>query len=274
MKGARHWESKKGSMTYGFTPYERGATLCVSHGWSAAAERFFVRVEFNPSKMMPLTAAFFLGDLNHFLPFGYQTLYRAGNYSRLEICIDVDGVCRDDHVYFDTKLRKIDDAFEDKGTLYLGSRLGRRYLCIYDKGKQVLETTGEVLGCERLRIEARVLHSNTSMPELGNVRNPFLTLRVVQTARLLAIKWNRWVSQFRERVFDEGMQPQMAYAMCTDKSRLLKGLEAATPSWYDPATIWSQFPSIAGSMEPTAMEAFAHQIYGADLSGAYQTVGV
>ena len=61
-----------------------------------------------------------------------------------------------DYLFFDTGLKKSNDAYEQEGTLYLGKDTGSRWVVVYDKAKEIADTGGPVINQQWLRIEPRL----------------------------------------------------------------------------------------------------------------------
>jgi len=262
--GARHWRSKNGAMTFGYTPYGDGSSSTIVYGWNTKSEQHFVTVQFNPSKMTPLAVTRFFYDLDGFLSWGYQTLVERASYSYLELYFDIDGVRASDYLFFDTRLRNVGDGFEAAGSLYLGRKGSPRQFIIYDKAKEMLDHAGVVLGHDRLRIEAK-LKVDVPMPKLATLACPFSPLYVVEKVKLAAIKFDISVAAFRGWVFKEGMHPQDAYWRSVFKPQLLESLLTCAPDWYRPDSMRQGYPALAASQTPAALQSFADQIRNAAL---------
>jgi len=255
-EGATHWKAKKGAVTKSVYPLDGGSKLTVAYGWSSKAKYHFMTAQFNPSKLTTKAACEVVATFQTMFEWGYPEFIAKALCNYVEVPIDVLGGRKSDYLFFDSTLKRHDDTYEENGTLYLGAKSSSRSLCIYDKAKQIADTGGPVLSHELLRMEAR-LKTNVAALALHDLSCPFLTLRVVDKAKLMAIKHNSGIKLFRKRVLDDGMQPQEAFSKAVYKKGLLADLEAARPPWYEPPELWKKFPSVAHRITLDGMQSIA-----------------
>jgi hypothetical protein len=62
---------------------------------------------------------------------------------------------------------------------------------------------------------------------------------------------------FKQRVLHGGFHPQLAYCISNAKAELFESLKQTAPDWYQPDTIWQQFPNVATFLDPEALQRIA-----------------
>lgn len=255
-KGAKYWKTAKGAMTKSELPLDGGSKLVVGLGWSSKAQRHFMTVQFNPSRMTSDGAGEFKMAFQCMFDGWYDEFFDRAKVSYIETPLDVIGAKMTDYLYFDTRLRSLDDHYENVGTLGLGSRTSSRYTPVYDKAKEIADKGGPVINANWLRIEPR---RTLDIPawEIAHMPCTFDTLQVIERKKLAGIKHSLAINLFRKRVFDHMLQPQDAYRMAADRKALLVGLLVARPDWYKPQVLWQDFPTAVNRITPAGLDELA-----------------
>jgi hypothetical protein len=191
-----------------------------------------------------------LGEVNFHLmqmfELGFETLRRHGVLSECEFYVDIDHADFSNYLYLDTALRSANQHFMPQGTMYLGSRHGKRRVTVYDKAKQLAEVKDIMLSSDRLRIEGKVSGGAYAFKDLTSVRNPFETLHVLEKDALEGIATSAMVA-FKQHL-SWGMSAQMAYQCLSkgQKAALAEVLCEARPSWWQPGEAWGMVLSNLG----------------------------
>ena len=255
-KGAKHWKVKNGAMTKSVWPLDGGSVLTVALGFSAIGKSHFMTVQFNPSRFTSDAASEMQCAFQSMFDHWYEEFVDRAECSYIETPLDVFGAKMADYLFFDTRLKSVNAFYEADGTLYLGSRTSSRYTTVYNKAKEIADTGGPVSDTHWLRIEP---HRNVAISawELPRLPCTFDTLQVIDRKKLTGIVHHTAVTLFRKRVFEQGMQPQYAYRMASDKGALLHGLKPAVPHWFKPQTFWQAFPAVVHRVTPAGLDELA-----------------
>jgi hypothetical protein len=194
-----------------------------------------------------------LGEINFHLQqmfaLGFETLRRHGAISECEFFVDINDAEFNDYLYIDTALRIANPEFMPQGTMYLGSRNGKRRLTIYDKAKHLRDMKAILLPTARLRVEGKVTGSIYRLKDLALVRNPFATLHVLD--KVTFDKLTTPAAATLQKHLHWGMSAQVAYQCLSkaNKAELAEVLEESRPSWWQPVEVWERVLANLGWMD-------------------------
>jgi hypothetical protein len=114
------------------------AKICVHTGPSTETHNY-MRVEFNPSKVPP----FFVKEhMDNLLKDGYSRLMSDGRVTKWDEAVDIH-FCELKNLYLYYPKMPWEMKYSKSGcneSIYLGKFPGKKYLCIYDKTKEIKET--------------------------------------------------------------------------------------------------------------------------------------
>ena len=237
-KPGKVWSSSKGySLTNASQPLSYG-DLFVRYGYHTKKLRAWY--QFNPDKvdLVELGVHF-----NLMLSNGFKTLYSTGIATKTEIAIDIDGASYKNYCFIDTVLRTSDCRFQTAGTLYVGSEFGNRSVICYDKRKEMLETTGEDIGHERLRIETQLRGANKfPLSAIAGVENPFRPIVMIDRKKLASSPMSA-AAVFRKRLqICQDAQAAFSTLSKSERTATRIALLQLQPSYWNPDKIWKEFP--------------------------------
>jgi hypothetical protein len=210
---------------------------------------------FNPSKLSPDGMDKLCYETFLMFDHGFSSLMKQTRLRSVELAVDVKDVPFFDVVVVDTASRKVDIAWYQKGSLYLGGDLSPRSVIVYDKAKELLETKNVVVGYPLTRIEVK-LRPTISLPlsHLSKHANPFESLAVaprsyVETHEVPSLGW----STFRKTALLGAFAPQQIYRQLPSKLRpdVFQTLRMGAYSWWKPATIWDSVCKLASEFAAT-----------------------
>lgn len=238
----------KGSTTMGRQALPSGGGLAVRYGYSA--KKWWVWYWFNPAKCLPdeLSPHFsvLLGD-------GYRELKKKALVHELHVAVDVDHVEYLDYGFVDSRLWTADPAYSAIGSTYLGSKLGQRSVCCYDKAKQLEEEEGQLLGHPRLRLEM-IVHPKLAAAHVHQLANPFLTFYVAELESLRTSTDSRLAEMRAAACSGKPIYGAFHALAKKRKVAVLGALAEMRPEWADPVAIWASLPQ-AFAWEEAVMEA-------------------
>ena len=206
-----------------------------------------ISIGFTPSKFSDEDWADFLSLLTIMFPGGPEQVWSGYRVSQLEVAVDVQ-VPFHELICLAPKVTEIDLQYLKRGTLYLGHEYGRRRYCIYDKRKQLAETSDVDLGHEMTRVEVRLRHTGKVLGQLESIVRPFGNLLVLRRSRLFALqKQNPLSIELKAFVgaISKGAVAQLAYLDLDPYSRklLLKLLRPIVLSLNGKAPKWEEWIS-------------------------------
>lgn len=215
------------------------------------AYRFF-RLEFNPAK----------ADLNNLktqidniLPGGYANLMANGIVNRIDFTVQATYINPTDILAShpdlkDGKYYGMTGSIESK---YLGSPAINKEILLYDKNAEVVKSNlKKVKGLKTpvpdhkvLRIEFRLMKTNTTLKELEALENPFLNLTL--TAYLpsnLSTPYSPTWPLFLCSCRYEGVEKSLSYFNDEDREHYKNRLKTeGKTDWWKPAKVWEGLPS-------------------------------
>lgn len=157
-------------------------------------EKATLRFDFGPSKLggvaaidctpFKLTDSAWVDMADLFQEiFGKGKVYKEFRIQLMELALDVRRPMSD-FIFIAEGLSASNNYYLDKGTMYLGTKYGKRSFCIYDKAKQLSEKKDLTTPYPLTRIEARRRGMGVTLSKLISVPYPFGTLVVVPRANL------------------------------------------------------------------------------------------
>lgn len=146
-----------------------------------------IAINFTPSKQSDQDWADFLSLLTIMFPGGPEQIWSGYRVSRLEVAIDLK-VPFHELICLAPKVTGVDVQYLKRGTLYLGHEYGRRSYCIYDKRKQLAETSDVDLGYEMTRVEVTLRQTGKTLGQLNDIVRPFGNLLVLRKSRLMVLQ--------------------------------------------------------------------------------------
>lgn len=188
--------------------------------------------EFNPSKLGEQKLAELFGWIDVFFYNGYQELYTKGVVSHAEFFVDVPDEDLSGLVLIDEG-RRAYTLYE--GTTYLGRRKSELSVAMYDKAKELEQTTDGKL----VRVEARLCDRDIRFQDLveNDLFNPFGNSMVVNVTKLKFIAQEFNKSQFVNHIKELGLSGS-GINVHTRKKMLAK-LKENTVDWWQPETFWA-----------------------------------
>ena len=148
--------------------------------------RRFVKYDFKPNDFSSAEIVTFNEASTIFGQPSLRNSIQLGNVSYVELAIDYVGVIPADILYFNPYSRP--SAYGPDvlhGGYYLGSRRSRRRFHVYNRSKHPQANPLEIAWSPLMRVEARLRDCKLRPIDLGKLKNPFLSLRIVDQ-KLLA----------------------------------------------------------------------------------------
>jgi hypothetical protein len=116
----------------------------------------------------------------------------------------------EEFIFIAPKTRIENTYYQQKGSLYLGSKYSPNSFIIYDKQKQLYEKKHKVIPHSLTRIEARIRRVNLPMSQLSTLDNPFKSILVIPLKRLTNIPLHKATTVFLDAIHS-GRTGQEAY---------------------------------------------------------------
>lgn len=116
----------------------------------------------------------------------------------------------EDFIFISPKTRIENTYYQQKGSLYLGSKYSPNSFIVYDKKKQLYEKKHKVIPHPLTRIEARIRRINLPMSHLPALNNPFKSILVIPRKRLTNIPLHAPITAFLDAI-QAGRTGQEAY---------------------------------------------------------------
>lgn len=244
-------------------PYElRQASFTGMPLRSDRGQRGFMRVEWNPSALGPLSKSRLSMLLETIVP-GYsaQLFLSTARVTRIDLSFDIYNVHPDSFLVFTPPLRKtvsVRYAYGGEGgcnAIQIGSSTSDRQLLIYDKRLQLdLQSrarTVPLLRRSRTRFELRLQAS--SLQALMTGPNPFAQYVVVPKALMSTQGFKlHEVDFFLDSCIQRGAQA--ALSRIEDIRLRRKYAEALraipSPNWWQPSITWAQLPRALADATP------------------------
>ncbi len=238
-KGILHKSHPSSAFTSVSQPLTGGGCLFIRYGYSH--KMFKAIFEFNPNHVQMSELH---GHLNLLLHHGYWSLLKRGIVTECEFAVDIKDAKFHDYLFLDRKIRSGSSGFRMVGSDYVGSHRSNRNFLAYDKRKELLDHKKYELGHDKLRIEARIRGAyRFPLKEIAGFASPFNSLLVINRYAFAASAVPI-VSKLREQLQHNDSCLQLAYLGLSPKHRLqaFAALSAMKPIWWQPETIWANFP--------------------------------
>jgi hypothetical protein len=163
--------------------------ICMNHllfqcsPWNA--KHSFVRVEYNPSKTVPMEVRVILDQI---LPHGFDSLYYQGKLRRIDLAVDMSHVSPHNLIFHLPGI-SCSRNFLKAGRIqsaYLGEKESLKQMVVYDKvaelKKQNAKTPQDLKypmpPCDITRVEVRLRPDGISFPGLLKIENPYNKLQL------------------------------------------------------------------------------------------------
>lgn len=186
--------------------YPLDESPCVYYKFGSTKKGALAWVDFTPTKL----------DLDSWIDSIYTCVEIFGDdffqdFSIQNIELDMD-IRRpmEDFIFIAPKTRIENTYYQQKGSIYLGSKYSPNSFIVYDKQKQLYEKKQKVIPHSLTRIEARIRRVNLPMSQLSTLDNPFKSILVIPRKRLTNIPLNKPITAFLDAL-QAGRTGQEAY---------------------------------------------------------------
>ena len=202
------------------------------------------RLEFNPAKLGFDGVNSLDTILAHIFPDGWFYILENGRVSRIDIAIDLSGMRMDDFLLLPQQ-GIVYQRFLSNGhlkTVYLGAP-GSNQTRIYSKSAEQ-KAKGLIVSQSAVRVERTLRNQHLKVHELIILKNPFdkLTFVTPMPSPPPGENEGKW-SSFLDSVQVRGLSPALASLPEKRRSRYRKHLKQNPTSWWNPDTIWKNWPA-------------------------------
>ena len=188
--------------------------------------------------------------------YDYSTFYNYGQVNYLELAWDCRSHANHTFLPFQKSISKSYIYTEKdgcRGTVYIGSSESDRYMRIYDKRKKNVKDGVEAKsGLPRTRFESVRRRLHLAAPELANIENPFLSLKVADLGKAKALQVDFEWPAFLADCESMGV-PRALPTVKSNQSRRKKytaALNSVPASWWKPHNAWKHFPTALLKIAP------------------------
>lgn len=179
---------------------------CVYLKFGSTKKGALAWIDFNPNKL----------DLDSWIDTIYTCVEIFGEdflqefrIQNIELDMDIRRPM-EDFIFIAPKTRIENTYYQQKGSIYLGSKYSPNSFIVYDKQKQLYEKKQKVIPHSLTRIEARIRRVNLPMSQLSTLDNPFKSILVIPRKRLTNIPLNKPITAFLDAI-QAGRTGQEAY---------------------------------------------------------------
>jgi hypothetical protein len=214
------------------------------------------RMEWNPSKCGFDGNELLWSKLNELLPLYPDEsfsgrIFADAKVTRIDVAADIRGVKLDDLEVADRRAHWSQLVFDDHGerlTYYFGKSGAKSQAKAYNKRREIKQKTGTDIGFELTRFETTCRSNHRPFKGLADLDNPLSRFRI---ADLTKIGWSQfgWLGSLIQDSFRKrGCHGTLKLLPPIQRSKVRAALESPTPAWWDPALLWSSWPSVLSGL--------------------------
>ena len=223
--------------------------LHYRHGGQRALQ---FRAEFSPVDLGPQGLGEFHAQLMSLVPDGWGYFVEHGRVTMIEVTVDLPNISVD-QFHLVPKQGPSSMAWKANGqleTLVLGKAKGSQTK-VYDRGKKRVALGQTWTGPPTTRVERR-LRLNSPLAELGTLANPFASMQMVAIPTgppPEEIKSAYIWTLFLDSVSVRGLSTALKLLPKGKRTMYRQWLLAHPTSWWQPADIWSKWPTVLADLE-------------------------
>lgn len=179
---------------------------CVYFKFGSTKKGAIAWVDFTPNK---LDLDSWIDTIFTCVEIFWGDFFQEFRIQNIELDMDIKSPM-EEFIFIAPKTRIENTYYQQKGSIYLGSKYSPHSFIIYDKQKQLYEKKHKVIPHSLTRIEARIRRVNLPMSQLPALNNPFKSILVIPLKRLTNIPLNKPITAFLDAL-QAGSTGQEAY---------------------------------------------------------------
>lgn len=215
--------------------------------------KLYAKFEFNAGKISAEGWEYLCCLFELIFDDGYKTAYENFRVDYLEIAADFKGIEFSQVNAIDNRVKEFSDLYKSVGSIYYGSKKSKRGFIIYDKAKQLKEVKGVHLDHPLLRVECRLRLPNTKLKDIGEIKNPFIPLRIFDVSKKHPLATGLLWKKFKELIQESGCDAQAAYLSLSpiERQAIDYRVFLCRSYWWDPIKVWEQANTKFTLLSPT-----------------------
>jgi len=238
----------------GYYPSDKKRKIADLEIGSTKSSHMYFKLGIYPSKFQSNEFAIFKEHLEILFQIPYDLMFHTAKVSYIELAADSMTHRFQTFIPFRQRIN-LSEAWPlgdvERSTVYLGSKLSKKRLCIYNKAKELADKKCVGKYRIRTRFEARLRHIGISASEIQeHLPNPFSCLEIANLAKARDVSTSAEWHCFLDQCLDVGSAT--ALSQCTKPVRMqyMMALRTCAPKWWNPDYLWQVLPRALEAIAP------------------------